>query len=85
MTEREQKIGLTFAQILSLIGVCAMVMAAWISLNVKIAENTVRIEVLERGRVENANNIEKSRVENKTDHQYIIEKLDELIYDLKLK
>ncbi|HSW67354.1 MAG TPA: hypothetical protein VLH16_02115 [Bacteroidales bacterium] len=83
MTERERKLGLTFSQILSLIGVSAIVLAAWISLNVKIAENTVRIEALEKGRIENSNRIQQLYQDNRSDHSEVMQRLDKLIYDLK--
>lgn len=85
MEEAEQKIGMTFTQILSLITVAGMVVVAWISLNIKITENSIRIEALEKGRVENATRIKELGSENKADHQLILDKLDNLIYDVKLK
>ena len=85
MAELENKIGLTFSQILSLITVAGMLVVAWISLNERITENAVRIEGLEKGRIENALKIKELSSENKGDHQLILNKLDDLIYGITRK
>jgi predicted sulfurtransferase len=74
----ETKVGLTFGQILSLIGVFGAILLAWVTINVRIAQAEVRIETLEKGRLQNAENIERIRSENREDHQKIMEKLDRL-------
>ena len=70
MTERERKIGMTFTQLLSLIGVVSLVLAAWISMNVRMADINARVNTLER-----------DRQENRQEHQLIMDKLDKLIYN----
>lgn len=70
MTERERKIGMTFTQLLSLIGVVSLVLAAWISMNVQMADINSRVNTLER-----------DRQENRQEHQLIMDKLDKLIYN----
>lgn len=73
------RVGLTFGQILSLIGIIGSIFMVWLSLNVRLAQAEIRIEQLEKGRMENAQNIETIRKENREDHQKMMEKLDELI------
>lgn len=72
MTEREKRIGMTFTQLLSLVGVVGLILAAWISMNVQVADLTARVNTLER-----------DRMENRQEHQLMIEKLDKLIYEMK--
>ena len=74
MTEREKRIGMTFTQLLSLIGVVSLILAAWISMNVQMADLNARVNTLER-----------DRQENRQEHQMIIEKLDKLIYNLNVE
>lgn len=68
MTERERKIGMTFQQLLSLVGVIGLILAAWISMNVQMADINSRVNTLER-----------DRQENRQEHQMILNKLDRLI------
>ena len=77
--QRDTKIGLTFGQILGLITVMGSIIISWVSINVKIAQAEIRIDQLEIGRQTNARNIEVIRLENREDHNRILEKLDELI------
>jgi hypothetical protein len=72
MTERERKIGMTFQQLLSLIGVVGLILAAWISMNVQMADINARVNTLER-----------DRYENRQEHKIIMDKLDNMIYDMK--
>jgi len=83
---RESRIGLTFGQILSLFLLVGGMITAYVNLNVKIANiegrmqaNEVRTEQLERGRVQNAINIETIRTENREDHSILSEKLDDVL------
>lgn len=78
MLQKETKYGLTFGQILSLLSVIGAIILAWVSINVRIAQAEVRIEELEKGRVQNATSIETMRKENREDHQAIIIKLDQI-------
>lgn len=83
MLQRETRLGLTFGQILSILTVLGSVLLAWVSINVRIAQAEVRIEELEKGRVTNSQNIERIRLENREDHQRIIDKLDDLQNEFK--
>lgn len=76
--QRETKIGLTFGQVISVLTIIGGILISWISINVRIAQAEIRIDQLERGRETNAQNIEKIRLENREDHQRIMEKLDRL-------
>jgi len=83
---RESRIGLTFGQILSLFLLVGGMITAYVNLNVKIANiegriqaNEVRTEQLERGRIQNAINIETIRTENREDHSILSEKLDDVL------
>lgn len=77
--QRDTRVGLTFGQILGLITVMGSIIISWVSINVKIAQAEIRIDQLEIGRQTNARNIEVIRLENREDHNRILEKLDELI------
>ena len=83
MLQRETRLGLTFGQIISILTILGSVLLAWVSINVRIAQAEVRIEELEKGRVINSQNIEKIRVENREDHQRILDKLDDVQNELK--
>lgn len=74
MTERERKIGMTFTQLLGLITLVGLVLAAWISMNVQLADMNARVNTLER-----------DRMENRQEHQLIMDKLDKLIYEPKVE
>lgn len=74
MTEREKRIGMTFTQLLGLISVVGLVLAAWISMNVQMADMNARVNTLER-----------DRMENRQEHQMIIDKLDKLIYNINVE
>ena len=76
---KETKYGLTFGQILSLLTVIGGIIAAWLSINVRIAQAEVRIQVLERQFEATAESIEQIRIENREDHRELIFKLDELM------
>ncbi len=76
---KETKFGLTFGQVISLLTVIGGIIVAWISLNVRIAQAEVRIQVLERQLEATAKSIEQIRIENREDHRELIFKLDELM------
>lgn len=81
--QRETKFGLTFGQLLSLITVTGGIIAAYVSLNVRIAQSEIKIQELEKGRITNAENIERIRMENRDDHKEIMQKLDNLIMKIQ--
>ena len=79
MLQKETKYGLTFGQILSLLTVIGGIIVAWVSLNVRIAQAEVRIQVLEQQFESTLHTIETIRIENREDHRVLINKLDELM------
>lgn len=80
-----EKIGLTFGQIMSILTLIGGLIIAWVNLNVRIEQHDGRISKLEEGKVTNAQNIEKVRTENREDHQMINNKLDEIIKEINEK
>jgi hypothetical protein len=75
---KESKLGLTFGQLLSVITVLGGIIAAYVTINIRITAAEVRIQELEKGRETNARNIEQIRIENREDHLLILDKLDRL-------
>jgi len=75
--------GLNFSQIISLLGLLALLGAAWVDLSVKLERIDVKYdqktEFLEKGRVANVKSIEQNRTENKQEHQLMLDKLDLLL------
>jgi len=76
---KETKFGLTFGQVISLLTVIGGIIVAWISLNVRIAQAEVRIQVLERQFEATAKSIEQIRIENREDHRILMNKLDDIM------
>lgn len=79
----QTKIGLTFGQIITIIVVVFSFAMSYANLTVRINNIEAKTIELEKGRILNANNIEQSRVENRQDHQIMIDKMDKLIYLIK--
>ena len=77
--QKETKYGLTFGQILSLLTVIGGIIVAWVSLNVRIAQAEIRIKSLESNFEQTLKSVETIRLENREDHQVLLEKIDELI------
>lgn len=75
--------GISFSHIISLLGLLLIMIAAWVSLNVRIAEMDVkyseRTDYLEKGRVQNAKTIQDDRTETKEALGKISDKIDVLI------
>lgn len=87
---KESRIGLTFGQILSLIILSGGIITAYVDLNIKIADvsgkyqsSEIRFDQLEKGRVQNAINIETIRTENREDHKMLNDKIDKILEVLK--
>lgn len=70
--------GLTFGQIISILGLMAMGFAAWVNLTNKTTENTARIVALENTYEEVRNNQRDIMRENKSDHLVLTRKIDEM-------
>ena len=80
---RETKFGMTFGQLLSVIGLIFGMIAAWVAINVRIATAETRIEQLESGRQENARNIQQLYHDNREDHREMMNKLDKVLILMK--
>ena len=80
---RETKLGMTFGQLLSVIGLIFGMIAAWVAINVRIATAETRIEQLESGRQENARNIQQLYHDNREDHREMMNKLDKVLILMK--
>lgn len=94
LSKYNERIGLTFGQIMSILTLLGVMIAAWVNFNLKVEGHDGRIKTLEEGRQTNSQNIEKVRsemtiiiekvrTENREDHQKINDKLDELIKENK--
>lgn len=81
--QKETKLGLTYGQILTTLTLISGIFLAWQTINVRIATAEIRIAELEHGRITNAQNIERIRVENRDDHQIISDKLDKIIFEIR--
>lgn len=81
--DENTKIGLTFGQILALLGMLGAIIGVWVSLNVRIAQSEIRIEQLEKGRLENVKSIERLHQESRDDYKTLNEKLDKILYELR--
>ena len=73
----QTKIGLTFGQIISLIGVLATVGYSWMTINIRVSNLEVKNNQSEM-------NIKKLYDENRQDHSALFVKMDE-IYKLELQ
>jgi hypothetical protein len=79
-TPEDKKIAVaTVAQLaISIVVVIGMMITSWVTLQSNQAEMRVRIEMLEKGRQQNADNIETIRTENRDDHKEILYQLQEI-------
>lgn len=77
--KNQTELGLTFGQIIAVIGLLSVMFTSWVSLSERMAKNEARVIFLEDGRIQNARNIETGRIENKADFKEISDKLDKLI------
>lgn len=82
MLQKETKIGLNVGQLISALTLLGGLIAAWISINVRVANAEIRTEQLEKGRLQNVQTIETNRIENREDHKEILRKLDIIIFDI---
>ena len=77
------KIGLNFSELISIIFTVAMVVGIYFALSVRITELEKITSELEKGRIQNAINIETMRKENREEHSKMMDKLDVVIINLK--
>lgn len=83
MLNRETKFGLTFGQLIAVLGIMGGILTAYIDLNIKVATLDEKSKFTEQ----RVNKIESStevvRQENRQDHQRIEAKMDKIIENLK--
>jgi hypothetical protein len=77
------KFGLTFGQILAVMGIAGALITVWVSLNVRIAQAEIRIEQLEKARQENIKSIERLHQESRDDYKALNDKLDKILYEIR--
>lgn len=70
------KIGMTFGQLISIVGVVVTLSIAWMNVNVRIANIEVEIAQLKKTRVEDLNSQNVFRAENREDHAALTAKID---------
>jgi hypothetical protein len=65
----ESKIGLTFGQVISVLTIIAAIFMAYQSMSVRLVAAEIRITKLEQ-----------NQLENRDDHQKILDKLDKILF-----
>lgn len=85
MLNRETRFGLTFGQILALIGLVGAILTAYIDLNIKVATIDEKGKYTEQriDKLESASEV--VRQENRQDHMRIENKMDQLLDKLNNK
>jgi hypothetical protein len=79
MLNRETKFGLTFGQLLALIGLVGGILTTYIDLNIKVATIDERNKFMEQRMNKLENSTEVVRQENRQDHMKMEAKMDMLI------
>lgn len=74
----ETLIGLTFGQILAVIGLIGGILTVWVQMNVKIAKVEVRINELEKKRIEDCQRNDAFRIELNEKVDKLHDKFDNL-------
>ena len=76
---QETVIGLTFGQIIAVLGLFGGIIGVWIQMNVRMKAVEVKVKQLEELRKEDQAHMERIRCENREDHMAIMQKLDSLM------
>jgi len=79
----QTKIGLTFGQIITIIIVVFSFSMSYANLTIRINDLEQKTVQLDKAQINNADNIETVRTENRSDHIKMMDKLDILILKLK--
>ncbi len=79
----QTKIGLTFGQIITIIIVVFSFSMSYANLTIRINDLEQKTVQLDKAQINNADNIETVRIENRSDHIKMMDKLDILILKLK--
>jgi hypothetical protein len=85
MLNRETKFGLTFGQLLALLGLVGGILTTYIDLNIKVATIDERNKFMEQRMDKIENSTEMVRQENRQDHMKMEAKMDYIIDRLQRK
>ncbi|CAB5225771.1 hypothetical protein UFOVP756_4 [uncultured Caudovirales phage] len=85
MLNRETKFGLTFGQLLALLGLVGGILTTYIDLNIKVATIDERNKFMEQRMDKIENSTEMVRQENRQDHMKMEAKMDYLIEKIQSK
>jgi proteasome assembly chaperone (PAC2) family protein len=85
MLNRETKFGLTFGQLLALLGLVGGIITTYIDLNIKVATIDERNKFMEQRMDKIENSTEMVRQENRQDHMKMEAKMDYLIEKIQSK
>jgi proteasome assembly chaperone (PAC2) family protein len=85
MLNRETKFGLTFGQLLALIGLIGGILTTYIDLNIKVATIDERNKFMEQRIDKIESSTEVVRQENRQDHMKMEAKMDYIIDKLQKK
>lgn len=76
--KQETKIGLTFGQIISVLGLLGAIVGVYLSLNIRVAQNEIKINNIGQNATDNSKRIEKLYDQNREDYEKIIDRLDDI-------
>jgi Na+-translocating ferredoxin:NAD+ oxidoreductase RnfG subunit len=85
MLQKETKIGLTFGQIIAVVGLMSGVIAAYTDLNVRVAKIDEKNQAIEKRVEKQETQSETIRQENRQDHQRMEAKMDIIINKINSK
>lgn len=85
MLNKETKFGLTFGQLLALLGLVGGILTTYIDLNIKVATIDERNKFMEQRMDKIENSTEMVRQENRQDHMKMEAKMDYLIEKIQSK
>lgn len=72
-------LGLTFTELFALLTMFGSIVGIYVTLNVRITAIEIRVKQVETLRNEKERKDEQTRIENRQEHQMIIEKVDKLL------
>jgi hypothetical protein len=78
-------IGLNFGQLVSIVVVVATMVGFYYNIKTDIVKINQKYQELEMRMTKNENNMEVIRTENRDDHKEISEKMDKILFELKVK
>ncbi len=72
-------LGLSFTELIALLTLFGSIIGIYVTLNVRITAIEIRVKQMETLRDEKERKDEQIRIENRQEHQMIIEKIDKLL------